>query len=141
SATGNVYHGFTKVGNTYTTFDVAGPYQTQLDGINDSGDVVGTFSDSFVPPRGFHQAFVKSGDSVTIFSVAGLDTLAGGINALGEIVGSYTDGSGARHGYLRAVDGALTMFDYPGASSTTASGINDAGVIVGTYLGALGPTG
>ena len=43
----------------------------------------------------------------------------------------------ARHGFLRARDGAITTFDVPDAvNGTYAGGINSAGTIAGNYFDA-----
>jgi hypothetical protein len=40
----------------------------------------------------------------------------------------------AQHGFLRAQNGAITVFDVPGATFTIPSSINPAGTIAGTFV-------
>jgi len=105
-------------------------YQGVL-GINDSGDVVGTYLDS----SGEFHAYEKVGAKFTDIDVtlAGANnTTAYGINNSGEVVGSYEDASGLSHGFM-LVGGTYTSINYPGAVQTAASGINSSGEIVGEY--------
>jgi len=108
---------------TITTIDVPGADQTQAFGINNSGQIVGLFSDL----TGFH-GFLKDGDVfVTIDLPPGGSTQALGINGLGQIVG--TNGV---DGFLKA-GATVTDVIVPGAFFTTAWGINDGGQIVGAF--------
>jgi len=77
---------------------------------------------------------------------AGQGTFANGINTSGAIAGFIRDTNAARHGFLRAPDGAFTIFDDPAAGTcstscgtigpgqgTRAYAINPFGVITGFY--------
>ena len=73
-------------------------------GMNERGDIVGTFCDSANPcqltPFGTH-GFLISGDEFRTIDIPGaVATAAIGINARGDIVGSYTDTNGRVHGFL-----------------------------------------
>jgi uncharacterized membrane protein len=73
-------------------------------GVNERGDIVGTYCDGAAPcgitPFGTH-GFLISGDDFRTFDVPGaVVTTANGINARGDIVGGYSDTSGRNHGYL-----------------------------------------
>jgi N-acetylneuraminic acid mutarotase len=64
--------------------------------------------------------------------------LLNGVNPSGEIVGLFTDGDYVFHGYLRAVNGAITTIDAPNAGTNQEQGtgglaINTSGTIVGAY--------
>src|SRR5215471_6335252 len=61
------------------------------------------------------------------------DTFPTGINKQGEIAGYWIDPAFAFHGFVRAADGTITSFDWPGGISTVAESINDAGAIAGYY--------
>jgi hypothetical protein len=55
------------------------------------------------------------------------------------IVGNYVDLGGVNHGSLRAPDGRITTFDFPGAATGTGQGtvgadINPGGETVGYYF-------
>src|SRR5262249_38522040 len=115
-------HGFLLSGGTFTTLEVPGSGYTQLQGINTTGQIVGsTFS--FPTSRGF----LFSGGSFTFLSPSGSNSNAFGINDSGTVVGSF-----GNHGALWR-DGSLTTFDRPGAGLTEALGINSSGAIVGDY--------
>ena len=62
-----------------------------------------------------------------------------GITPEDAIIGSFNDGFTINHGFLRAREGAVTTFDFPGAGrgfnqGTAALGITPAGVIMGLYI-------
>ena len=126
----NTFHGFTKVGNTFTQYDVGGPVSTSTSGINDLGHTAGTFGSTVQP----NQGFLLIGNVMTTISVAGASALFGtGLNNLDQVVGNFTDSGGVTHGYFRSAGGVISPIDVPGATSTQARGINDSGEIVGTY--------
>ena len=61
-----------------------------------------------------------------------------GVNASGEIVGLFTDGDYVFHAFLRAANGAITVYDAPNAGTSSEQGtgglaINPSGTIAGTY--------
>jgi hypothetical protein len=61
-------------------------------------------------------------------------TQAAAINPAGAITGYYSDPSG-NHAFLRAANGTLTTFDYPGSNQGTyPSGITPAWTITGSYF-------
>jgi uncharacterized membrane protein len=73
----------------FTTIDdpSANPGATSVNGINNLGVIVGTFSDS----SGFH-SFIRSADGSSFMTIdypSGFVTMARGINDNGDIVGSY----------------------------------------------------
>jgi probable HAF family extracellular repeat protein len=116
---------------TFTTIDIPSSSGTFPFGINNRGQIVGTYSDD----RGTH-GFLEEGEEFLPLDVPfpdALSTQASGINNPGQIVGFYRDSSG-HHGFLYD-KGVFTTIDvpFPGASSTQASGINERGQIVGTY--------
>jgi uncharacterized membrane protein len=117
---------------TFTTIDVPG-VPTSATGINDTGQIVGTFF-------GGTHGYLLSGGTFTTIDVPGASfTSARGINGPGQIVGAFQDATGF-HGYLLS-GGTFTTIDVPGASSTEANGINDTGQIIGTYSDAAGTHG
>jgi hypothetical protein len=64
----------------------------------------------------------------TIAGSYNLGTLPCSINAAGVVAGHYDDPNGARHGFLRAANGAITEFDAPGSGTGFAQGINDCSI-------------
>src|SRR5437588_1652137 len=90
--------------------------------------------------------------TITKFDAPGAGTAAGqgtfpsGINPSGTITGFIRDANAARHGFLRAPDGTVTIFDDPAAGTCSIScgtigngqgtrsyAINPAGTITGFY--------
>jgi uncharacterized membrane protein len=79
------------------------PVSLDNGGINERGDIVGTYCDWALPclitPVGTH-GFLISGGAFTTIDVPGASaTAAIGINARGDVVGSYSDAKGV-HGFL-----------------------------------------
>jgi probable HAF family extracellular repeat protein len=137
-------HGFVYNPSTqlYTQIDVnlagALPDSTFAYGINDNGDIVGSFIDNttFTP-----HAFLYTGGTFTQldapFANVGNSvgtTTAYGINNQGQIVGTVLDGANANHGFIYSA-GVYTQIDNPAAASgsTFVTGINNLGQIVGYY--------
>jgi uncharacterized membrane protein len=123
--------GFEKRGATFSDIDYPGAIWTQANGINDAGEIVGSFLDSSGGSEVEHGFRYSSGTFTAIDFPGGKATAAAGINAAGDVVGVWL-GLTALHGFmLRA--GAFTPIDFPLARKTTAWGINDAGEIAGDY--------
>ena len=115
---------------SFTTIDVPGSTATQAFGINESGQIVGTY---VAGPIG-HSFLLSEGIFTTIEVPGATGTTATGINDSGQIVGFYEDPTGITHGFLLS-QGIFTTIDAPHLSTLTiASGINDRGQIVGTYF-------
>jgi probable HAF family extracellular repeat protein len=126
-------HGFLYSGGSFTTIDVPNATGTNVSGINDAGQIVGTY--------GLFHGFLYSGGSFSTIDVPNVSagTNARGINNAGQIVGTYFGGP---HGFLYS-GGSFATIDVPNAfpGSSSASGINDAGQIVGDYTDASGRHG
>jgi hypothetical protein len=65
-------------------------------------------------------------------------TYGGGINAAGIVAGQSTDAGRENHGFVRAANGTITIFEAPGASmeprkGTTPVAINAAGTVTGCF--------
>jgi probable HAF family extracellular repeat protein len=111
----------------FTTIDLPGGTETFAHGINDAGQIVGSFGDATV-----QHGFLKDGSTFTMIDVPGATgTEANGINSAGQIVGIFRDATGT-HGFLKDGD-TFTTLNYPGAADTLAYGINDSGQIVGVF--------
>lgn len=80
-----------------------GPVSLDKGGINERGDVVGTYCDSAVPClvvlTGTHGFLFSANEFTTIDIPGAVATSASGINVRGDIVGAYSDGSHF-HGFL-----------------------------------------
>jgi uncharacterized membrane protein len=111
----------------FTTIDVPGATLTDINGINNSGQIVGSYT-----AAGLTHGFLLSDDDYITLDVPGAtSTAAWDINDAGEIAGSYIAG-GATHAFVLS-DGTFTTFDFPGSTRTMPRGISDSGAIVGEY--------
>jgi uncharacterized membrane protein len=109
-------------------------------GINDVGQIVGTYSDpstnlvhGFIrDAQGLYRTIDDPNESVAQDGEEYSELNA--INNLGEMVGVFTDSVG-QHGFVYKLGGAFTTIDVPNsqAGTTSASGINNLGQIVGSY--------
>jgi hypothetical protein len=131
----NVSNGFLLTEGKFRTVDFPGAVATALRGINNLGDVSGTYSivdfnaDEFgfiIPRRGPPISF-KLADPT------GTGIVVGGINDLRQLVGYYTDATSTLVGFLRQPSGQFVSVIVPGALSTQAYGINDCGIVVGVW--------
>jgi hypothetical protein len=117
----------------YTNENFPGSVQTQVTGINNSGDTVGFWVDGAGANHGFTDI---GGTFVSLNDPAGTATPAFdqllGINDSTVSVGFYTDAAGLSHGYT--YDGSFHAVPDPGVSgqpSVTATGINNDGWVSG----------
>jgi uncharacterized membrane protein len=134
-------HGFIWRKGVFTSFNVPGdgpdPSGTVAFGINDIGEVVGTYVGPSLDPQmiqGMH-GFVRSrnGEFTTIDVPDALFTVAEGINNAGTIVGVYGDNDGF-HGFVRSRNGDFTTIDLGAKTNTQINSINAKGEIVGFYV-------
>jgi hypothetical protein len=131
----NVSNGFLLIEGKFQTVVFPGAVATALRGINNLGDVSGTYSvvdfnaDEFgfiIPRRGSPISFKLSDPT-------GIGIVVGGINDLRQLVGYYTDATSTLVGFLRQPSGQFVSVIVSGAVSTQVVGINDCGIVVGTY--------
>ena len=117
---------------TITSFTVPGGTSVFPCGINDLGEVTGTYTYDGGTQTG---GFVRSpGGTITTFTYsAGIVPLA--INSAGTITGWYGPPVGSPQGFIRQPDGTITPFSMPNAGTlyTLSMGMNDAGVVTGSY--------
>ena len=123
----------------FTTINVPGASYTAAHGINDLGQIVGTYRNS----SGAH-SFLSTGGTFTTIGAPATNSAyplgikpaanhisASSINNVGQVSGSYGE---LGHGFIMSGSNFVDI-DIPGAASIDASGINDVGQVVGTYLG------
>ena len=79
---------FVSDGNTFTTIDVPGGFLPQATGINNAGQIVGSYYD---PPGTRHGCLYSGGSLTSINAPGATSTSAWGINDAGQIVGRYGD--------------------------------------------------
>jgi uncharacterized membrane protein len=101
---------------------------TSAYGINNRGQVVGTYGDCCSGNVGF---LLSNNTYTKIITPTGSGGFASGINDLDNTVGYYIT-LGVSHGFLYSGSTFATV-DYPDAADTYAFGINDAGKVVGWY--------
>jgi probable HAF family extracellular repeat protein len=121
-------HGFLLSGGSYTTLnDPLATNGTRAFGINDMGQIVGTYNTS----DGTHAFLYSGGVFTTIDDPVTGHTFAYGINNNGAVAGTLSDGTG-NHGFLR-VSGP----NPPPPAGTTADmilrGSNSSSAIAGQY--------
>jgi probable HAF family extracellular repeat protein len=114
----------------FTTLDVPGSTGTSAFGINNAGQIVGSYFD----PDGLEHGFLLSSGYYATLDVPGAtNTVATGINTSGQIVGIYNTGNFINRGFLLS-GGSYTNLDVPGATETQPRQINNPGVVVGDYF-------
>jgi probable HAF family extracellular repeat protein len=109
------------------------PGYTNVYGINDSGQFVGSYVND---PAGPALGFLYTAGTFTTIAVSGARvTLPYGINDSGQIVGAYSDPTAGGHGFLYTAGSFTTIdaIDPCPSCFTHARGINDNGLIVGDY--------
>jgi probable HAF family extracellular repeat protein len=130
-------HGSLSQHGHFTTLDVPVPGTTTTTpgGINNYGQIVGSFHDS----RGSHGFLYEDGvfPPLDVPFPDTFNTAATGINAHGQIVGIYQSGvPGAPTGLhvFRYEEGVFTPIEVPIGMNPIAYGINTRGQIVGDYV-------
>src|SRR4051812_28330883 len=99
---------------TFTQIDYPGSLSTDARGINNDGDIVGSYDSS-------HGYLLSGGIFTTIDRPGALETRLKGINNAGQIVGTYNNEA---HSFVLS-GGTFTTIDFPGALLTIVSDIND----------------
>jgi hypothetical protein len=131
----NVSNGFLLTEGKFRTVDFPGAVATALRGINNLGDVSGTYSVVDLNADEFGFIIPRRGPAIS-FKLAdptGTGIVVGGINDLRQLVGYYTDATSTLVGFLRQPSGQFVSIIFPGALSTQAYGINDCGIVVGVW--------
>jgi probable HAF family extracellular repeat protein len=127
---------FLDVNGVFTTITVPGavPGLTLATGVNDAGQVVGTFQSSM---NSVPQGFLDTGGVFATISAPGssIGTELLGINDSGQIVGD----AGDEFAFVYA-GGTFTTISDPGFLFTSVSGINNSGEIAGAAETAAGVT-
>jgi len=119
---------------TFSTIDFPGAVLTNVQGINESGDIAGFYNDA----AGRTHGFMRSGGVFRSIDVPGAQsTQARGIGPAGDVVGSYQRpgelGGIPVHGFLLRSSGSLHEVDYPGHQNTIPQRILPDGTILGCY--------
>jgi len=114
------------------TFTIPNGEAGVINGINNAGVAVGTYTDSV---GGTHGMMIANGKLTTIDNPDGVKTVLFAINSKGVIVGDAFDGQGNPHGFKYAQGQFTGIPGPPDALSSDATGINDLGWIAGDYFG------
>jgi probable HAF family extracellular repeat protein len=102
---------------------------TVASGINNSGEVVGSYEDSSFQIHGFTY---NNPTYTTVDIASSAATAISGVNNAGSLAGNYTGSGNVVHGFA----GASAPLDNPAPAGNTAtyqSGINGSGTTVGYY--------
>jgi len=120
--------GFLYQNGTYTYLNIPGAYKTGVNLINQSGEVVGSFS----LPDGDSGSFTYVNGKYTILpQPAGLSNVVyRAINNAGQIVGTGEDAQFHDRWFLYSKE-QYTILNVPGFSESIALGINNKGEILG----------
>ena len=116
------------------SFDYPGEgNSTSAQGINDQGDITGSYDDA----NGVTRGFIRYSDGTFREPIVEPNDAAGftfprDINNSGALGGTYADANGLLHGFLLSGT-TYTEVDFPGSDSTTIGGLNDAGDVVGDF--------
>jgi uncharacterized membrane protein len=116
-----------------TTIDYPDARATFASGINNRGDIVG----SYRIPGTRHAMLIRSGVFIALPPASILLTNwseASKSNDRGDLVGRFMDDDGVFHGFLASGrDYALRTLDFPGAGDTQPRAINESGTVVGFW--------
>jgi uncharacterized membrane protein len=125
------FAGSTHAQFTYTSIDFPGGTLTTTLGINNQGDIVGSYR--ITPPR--HALLIRVGNFIPLAPTTILGTHfseAYKSNDRGDVVGQYIGDDGFFHGFVLK-DGGVTTLDFPGASDTFGYAINESGTVAGYW--------
>jgi hypothetical protein len=152
-----IYHGFLRSPEgVITTFDIpdvqigANQGPSGSANINDEGEIAGYYTDGNSVNHGFvrhRDGKIKTFDvsvasTLTNFAPQGtVVALESGLNPEGAITGWYFDSAQAVHGYVRAPNGTITLFDNNDGGTAAFQGtyggsINSEGAITGGAIDA-----
>ena len=90
-----LFHGFTDIGGSITSFLVPGSVSTQALGVNDLGEIVGDYVDTLGVMHGFLD---NAGTFTTLDPTGSTATTINGINDSGTVVGFYVNANGSTIG-------------------------------------------
>ena len=120
---------------TFTSIDVPGAQDTVCDGINDAGNVVG----SYVGDDGHYHGFLLKNSTYTFINYpAGTDTWMYGVNDFDQMVGWWYSGASNTQGFEVSGGQYIGTVEDPNGSETYLWSITNTGEIVGTYSAASG---
>jgi probable HAF family extracellular repeat protein len=116
---------------TFRSVEIPGALFTRLFGINERGDVVGSYRMPGNSVKGF--LLLSTGAMVTIEVPGAVLTFARDVSNTGVVVGSFADVNGLNHGFVYK-DGVYQQLDAPGSIDTLAFSITESGRIGGAWI-------
>jgi|HubBroStandDraft_3_1064219.scaffolds.fasta_scaffold220326_1 hypothetical protein len=131
---GMVYEG---ANSCNPVFDPLATNLTEAWGVNDSGVIVGFYTDSAGNFQGFRDV---DGTYTTIACPDIADTRAFGVNDTNIVVGDTSASTAGPFSGMMYKSGKCTSVNFPKAVSTSAKGINKTGEISGWYTDSTGVT-
>lgn len=123
---------------TFQTVAKPGAYATELTGINNLGEVSGSYAPNFYAMAA-QNAFTYQGGTFTDIVASGTRArdYTGGINGAGQVAFTAGGGTTKPEGVLWSPDGSFTTID-PTNEAVHAYGVNDAGTVVGSVRSYFG---
>jgi hypothetical protein len=132
-------HGFLQSGPQFRRFDVPGATATSPLAINQSGDIVGTFSEAAASATPVQHGFLLMRGKLTRLDFpGGLNTNPVTLNDSDTVVGTYVDSASKPPFNSNAFvyqQGRFIKLALPGAVESVG-GINSSGEVAGTYFDA-----
>jgi probable HAF family extracellular repeat protein len=115
----------------FTSIDFPGAVFTAGRGINNHGDIAGSYRMPGFPRQAM---LLIKGKFIPLAPPAPDASFseATSINDRGDVTGQWGDANGFFHGFLIS-DGVLTILNVPGATDTFALGVNDSGLVAGYW--------
>jgi hypothetical protein len=118
---------FATAQGTYQQVDYPGAAATECMGINNAGEITGSYQDS----AGVYHGFLLSGGTYSSINYpAAQETSLYRINDVGQIVGVA---NGSFSFVYNEADQTFTNVNFPGAGATFATSINNAGTVGGYF--------
>ncbi len=125
-------HAFLQIDGSFSIIDYPGYAAASAYGINDLGQIVGTYynTDDEMWEGFYYDVSTSAHSSISV--LGSTETELHDVNNDGWIIGEYTDSSNMRHGFVK-IDDIYTEMSFPDADVTLPYGINSDGWIVGQY--------
>lgn len=132
---GSATVGYVSSGSAYAVVAVPGQGATSPTGINNAGDIVGSYQPAGTFDPAVAQGFLDHAGTFTTILVPGaVGTASLAVNDAGEIAGTYTAADGSRHGFTET-GGVFSDVTGPDGAAFSPAGLNNAGQLVGTSDG------
>ena len=129
-----VYHGFTAMDGSITSFDVPGAGVLGVNSVSSAGAIGGYYSDA----KQVEHGFVLSGGTVTSYDFPGASgTTIVAFGPGGLLIGTYFDSQFNEHAFV-LLGGQYYGIRFPGAVTTHIAGTNAGGGMAGYIIDTTG---